>query len=113
MHYRQLIIFVLVPFFFASPSKAEEEYKIYTDPATQDRYFTFMSSKGNVRFNHGRHQTRMKAENCLPCHRTETPTKEHTMTRFDKRGAHSFCKGCHRLRGRGPVECHECHKESK
>lgn len=110
MQYRQLIIFVFATLIFASPSRAEDEYKIYTDPATNGRYFMFKSSKGDVRFNHDKHQTRMKAEHCLPCHKTDTPTKELTMSRFDKRGAHSFCKGCHRAKGRGPVECHECHK---
>ncbi|MEI7817129.1 MAG: cytochrome c3 family protein, partial [Desulfuromonadales bacterium] len=68
---------------------------------------------GNVRFNHDLHQAVMKAEFCLPCHKTKTPTKAQTMTRFDQRIAHSFCKGCHREKGRGPVECHECHKEKK
>ena len=112
MQDRQWIIFVLVTLIFASPSRAEDEYKIYTDPATKGRYFTFMSAKGNVRFNHDKHQAIMKAEHCLPCHKTETPTKGHTMTRFDQRGSHSFCKGCHREKNLGPLECHECHKES-
>jgi hypothetical protein len=35
------------------------------------------------------------------------------MTRFDERVAHHFCRGCHRDKGRGPVECHECHKDQK
>jgi hypothetical protein len=113
MHYRLLIIFVLATLCFASPSRAEDEYKIYTDRTTKNRYFLFKSPKGNVRFNHDMHQALMKAEHCLPCHKTKTPTKEHTMSRFDQRGAHSFCKGCHKEKGLGPVECHECHKENK
>lgn len=113
MQYRQYIVLVLVALCFASPARAEEEYKNYTDPATKDRYFIFKSPKGDVRFNHDKHQAIMKSEYCLPCHKTKTPTKAHTMTRFDQRGAHSFCKGCHREKGLGPVECHECHKEKK
>ena len=113
MHYRLSIILILTIFCFVSHSQATDDYTIRTDPATKERYFIFNSSKGNVRFNHDLHQAVMKAEFCLPCHKTKTPTKAQTMTRFDQRIAHSFCKGCHREKGRGPVECHECHKEKK
>lgn len=113
MQYRHYVILVFAIFFSVTPSRAEDEYTIYTDPATNNRYFTFKSSKGNVRFNHDLHQAIMKSESCIPCHKTKTPTKGHTMTRFDQRYAHAFCKGCHKERDHGPVECHECHKERK
>lgn len=98
---------------FASTSLANDEFTIRTDPATKERYFIFTSSKGDVRFNHDMHQAIMKTESCLPCHKTNTPTKEHMLSRFDAKVAHYFCKGCHREKGRGPTECHQCHKESK
>lgn len=113
MQYRHYLILTLAILCFASPSPAENEYAIRTDPATKERYFIFTSSKGYVRFDHDLHQAVMKAESCFPCHKTRTPTKAHTMTRFNQRVAHSFCRGCHREKGRGPVECHECHKENK
>ena len=111
MQYRHGIILILVTFIFSSPSWAEDEYVVRIDPVTKDRTFIFKASKGYVHFNHNRHQAEMKAESCIPCHKTKTPTRELTMTRFDQRVAHYFCKGCHREKGRGPVECHECHKE--
>lgn len=107
------IFLVLAIMCCASPSPAENEYSVRIDPVTKERYFVFIASKGNIRFNHERHKTRMKAESCLPCHKTPTPTKEHTLTRFEQHSAHSFCRGCHRKNGRGPVECHECHSENK
>lgn len=112
MQYRLGTILILVMVSLASPSPAEEEYTVHVDPVTKERYFIFTSSKGNIRFNHGRHQIIMKAESCLPCHKTPTPTKEHTMSRINQQTAHAFCRGCHRDKGRGPVECHECHKEN-
>jgi hypothetical protein len=93
-----------------APLHAEDDYTVSIDPATKERYFIFKASKGNVRFNHDLHQVVMKTESCIPCHKTKTPTKEHKMSRFDQRVAHSFCKGCHREKGLGPQECHECHK---
>lgn len=113
MRYRRCIVYTLVTLCFASTLLAKDEYTIRTDPVTKERYFIFTSSKGHVRFNHDLHKAVMKAESCLPCHKSKTPTREHTMTRFDQRVAHYFCKGCHREKGLGPVECHECHKENK
>lgn len=97
----------------ASPSLAKDDYTIRIDPDTKERYFVFKSAKGDVRFNHDLHQAVMKRESCLPCHKSKKPTKEHIMSRFDERVAHYFCKGCHREKGSGPVECHQCHKENK
>lgn len=108
----QYLLIILVTFCFASSSRAENGYSMRIDPATKDRYFTFTSSKGNVRFNHDMHQTVMKAESCIPCHKTKTPTKALTMIKFDQRYAHAFCRGCHRETDRGPLECHQCHKEN-
>ncbi|GAC1468322.1 MAG: hypothetical protein PVSMB11_03950 [Desulfuromonadaceae bacterium] len=113
MRYRHGIILILAILCFAALSQAEDDYTIRTDRATKERYFIFNSPKGYVRFNHDRHQAEMKAESCIPCHKTKTPTKPHTMTRFDERAAHSFCRGCHREKGLGPLECHECHKEKR
>jgi len=114
MRYQQIYVFILVTLCFASTLLAgQSEYTIRHDPATKEHYFIFESPKGNVRFNHDLHKAVMKAESCLPCHKTKTPTKAHTMTRFNQRFAHSFCKGCHQEKGSGPVECHECHKENK
>jgi len=113
VQYRYYFILFLIMLCLTSPLHAEEEYTIRIDPATKDRYFIFKASKGNVRFNHDLHQAEMKTESCIPCHTSKTPTKEHRMSRFDQRAAHSFCKGCHREKDRGPMECHECHKEKK
>jgi hypothetical protein len=113
MQHRFGIVLILVTLSFSTPVWADDNYSIRTDPVTKERYFIFKSAKGDVRFNHNLHQNRMKAESCIPCHKTKTPTKEHTMSRFDQRVAHYFCKGCHREKGHGPVECHECHKGSK
>jgi hypothetical protein len=113
MQYHRVIALVLTTLCFSSYAWAENDYTIRIDPVTKERYFIFKASKGNVRFNHDLHQSTMKEDSCLPCHRTKTPTKSKTMTRFDQRAAHSFCKGCHKEKGRGPVECHECHKENK
>lgn len=113
MQFRHGIIVILATLCFSSLLYAEDDYAIRIDPVTKARFFIFKSAKGNVRFNHDLHQEIMKAEECLPCHKTKKPTKAHTMTRFDQRFAHSFCKGCHRAKDLGPVECHECHKEHK
>lgn len=107
------IFTVLVILCLTATTHATDDFGIRTDPATKERYFIFESAKGNVRFNHERHQDRMKAESCLPCHKTKTPTREHTMSRFNKQIAHSFCKRCHKENGRGPTECHECHNGKK
>jgi hypothetical protein len=112
MRIRISIFLILVIICFASHSPAGNEYTVRVDPVTKERYFVFPSSKGNIRFNHERHKSRMETASCLPCHKTPTPTKEHTMTRFAQHSAHSFCRGCHRKNGLGPVECHECHKEN-
>lgn len=71
--------------------------------------FIFPASKGDVVFNHKNHQNYMKSEGCIPCHRSNDPTPESIRTRFDERIAHYFCKGCHREKGRGPIECPQCH----
>lgn len=112
MH-RHHIILILIILCFTTPALSQDDYSIRKDPVTKDYYFIFKSDKGNVRFNHTMHKAVMEAESCLPCHKTKTPTRAHTMTRFDQRVAHYFCKGCHREKGSGPVECHECHKDPR
>lgn len=113
MKYLYIMIYSLMILSVASTTLAQNDYVIMTDPGTGNRYFTFRSEKGTVFFDHDKHQVVMKTDSCVPCHKTKTPTSGHTMTRFDQRYAHAFCKGCHREKGQGPVECHECHKENK
>jgi hypothetical protein len=88
----------------------ENDYSIRYDSKTNSTIFVFKSDRGDVYFNHGKHQSNMGNESCIPCHKTSSPTKEITLTRLDQRKAHYFCKGCHHNKGRGPTECHECHK---
>lgn len=113
MHLRHLIILMFTTLYLAATSHAQGDHTMQTDPISKENYFILKSPKGYVRFNHDLHVAEMKTEICIPCHKTNTPTKANTMTRFDERIAHHFCKGCHEKRGRGPVECHECHKEKK
>ena len=109
LHCYRILFLLLIPG-FTTASHAVEQYTMRTDPGTKAHYFTFTSPKGPVRFNHDMHKAEMKEESCLPCHKTKTPTKALKMSRFDERYAHAFCRGCHKEKGRGPVECHECHK---
>lgn len=73
--------------------------------------FVFSASKGDVKFNHELHLIALKDEGCIPCHHTQTPKAGDIKTRFDERVAHYFCRGCHRDKGKGPTECHQCHKK--
>jgi hypothetical protein len=91
----------------------ENDYKIVYDRMTKSNVFVFKTSRGDVQFNHSLHQANMKGDSCFPCHKTENPTSETTMTKLEERKAHYFCKGCHHKLGRGPTECHECHKAIK
>lgn len=109
----RILLLILLTLLFCSPLHAQGNYTVVKDPATNASVFVFTADRGDVRFNHDLHRNELKAESCIPCHKTKTPTKEHTMTRFDHRIAHYFCKGCHREIGRGPVECHECHSVKK
>lgn len=112
MRLRHFVILMFATLCFASASNSQSEHVMRTDPATKEQYFILNSPKGPVRFNHDLHKTEMKTEICIPCHNTKTPTRANTMSRFDERVAHHFCKGCHRDKNRGPVECHECHKKN-
>jgi len=82
-------------------------------PVTRVKSILFKTEKGDVTFNHDQHVKDMKSEACIPCHKTNKPTKSDSFSRFDARTAHYFCKGCHREKGLGPTECHECHKLKK
>jgi hypothetical protein len=74
----------------------------------------FANDKGEVVFNHKIHSNGFKEHDCILCHRTDHPSKNNILTRFDNpRIAHYFCKGCHREVGKGPTECHECHNYKK
>lgn len=88
----------------------ENNYTATYDKINKATIFIFKADRGDVRFNHDLHQQNMKSDSCIPCHKTELPTKKATLTRLDQRKAHYFCKGCHHTRGVGPTECHECHK---
>lgn len=112
MSYLQYIL-LLLTILVTSSAQAQNKHTMHINPDSKEHYFTFTSSKGDVHFNHDLHQAEMKTEICIPCHKTKTPTKANIMTRFDERVAHHFCRGCHRDKGRGPVECHECHKQQK
>jgi hypothetical protein len=91
----------------------DRDYSVVYDRKKDSTILVFKSDKGDVLFNHTMHQQVMKDESCLPCHKTTTPTQESPLTRLDKRKAHFFCKGCHSNKGKGPTECHECHKKTK
>jgi len=74
----------------------------------------FPNDKGEVVFNHAIHSQKFKEDDCILCHRTNKPTKDKILTRFDNHKiAHYFCKGCHREVGSGPTECHQCHNYKK
>jgi uncharacterized protein YlaI len=74
----------------------------------------FPNDKGEVVFNHAIHSQKFKEDDCILCHRTNKPTKDKIMTRFDNHKiAHYFCKGCHREVGSGPTECGGCHNYKK
>lgn len=74
----------------------------------------FPNDKGEVVFNHAIHSKKFKEDDCILCHRTNKPTKDKILTRFDNHKiAHYFCKGCHREVGSGPTECHQCHNYKK
>jgi hypothetical protein len=106
------IIFIVI-ITFTSAYAGKNNYSVIYDRKTNSKVFVFKTDRGDVYFNHNLHQDNMKAESCLPCHKSETPTKETTMTRLDERKAHYFCKGCHHRLGKGPIDCHQCHKLNK
>jgi hypothetical protein len=110
----RILILALIPVLLvASPILAKENaYTKIIDPKTKSTIFVFKTEKGDVHFNHDKHQQKMKDESCIPCHKTTTPTSESTLTKLDQRKAHYFCKGCHHKLGVGPTECHECHKST-
>lgn len=111
MRIKEIATVILLCTCFAVVSFARENnFTVTYDKKTKATIFIFKGERGDVQFNHNLHQDNMKGESCVPCHKTETPTKETTLTRLDQRKAHYFCKGCHHLRGVGPTECHECHK---
>jgi len=74
----------------------------------------FPNEKGEVIFSHAIHSKKFKESDCILCHRSNQPTREKVLSRFDNpRIAHYFCKGCHREMGSGPTECHQCHNYKK
>ena len=108
-----LAVMTLVCLLIATaPSIASQNdyVKVY-DRDSRSIIFIFKNDKGDVYFNHTKHQESVMR--CLACHKTAIPTKEQTMTKLDLRKAHYFCKGCHKAQGRGPTACHECHKVKK
>lgn len=110
---RYCLIIILSLLLFATSVMADQSKVVTYDRVKKATIFIFKADRGDVRFNHDLHIAEMKSESCIPCHKTDKPTKENTMSRFDQRLAHYFCKGCHREKGRGPTECHECHNTVK
>ncbi|SNB44943.1 cytochrome c3 family protein [Geobacter sp. DSM 9736] len=80
---------------------------------SRDEVFVFKASRGDIAFNHTAHQKWLAPQGCRPCHKTEKPSLYKPEKSFDPVIAHYFCKGCHREKGRGPMECHQCHKRNK
>jgi hypothetical protein len=104
-----LMTICLVTVALAAPS---DIFTRRTNPAKN--LLVFPNSKGEVIFNHSLHLKSLKEDQCILCHRVETPTLESIQTRFENhRLAHSFCKNCHRDLGKGPTECHQCHNYKK
>ena len=64
------------------------------------------ASKGNVTFQHQKHQEALK--DCTKCHSTDAGGK---IEGFGKDIAHNTCKGCHSAGGKGPTSCNDCHKK--
>jgi thioredoxin-related protein len=101
-------------FFSATTLYANEnDYMVIYEKKTKATVIDFKSEKGDVYFNHDTHLLIMENDSCLPCHKTTSPTKKNTITQLGQRKAHYFCKGCHKNNGRGPTECHECHKQKQ
>jgi len=103
------VILFMVAAFSASVHAEESQ----DGPRSQVRIgktITYPASHGDVVFDHDMHVDELKGESCAPCHRANSPMGKETLARLDARRAHYFCKGCHRERGRGPTECHGCHK---
>ena len=89
---------------------AEEPQNKPRPEAHIGKKITYPASHGDVIFDHDMHVDELKGESCAPCHHANGPMGKESLARFDSRVAHYFCKGCHRERGRGPTECHGCHK---
>ena len=64
------------------------------------------ASKGNVSFQHKKHQEMLK--DCTKCHATAAGGK---IEGFGKDFAHKTCKGCHSEGKKGPTSCNDCHKK--
>ena len=95
-----------------SPANPADFYTRSISPAKD--LLVFPNAKGEVIFSHSVHLRSLKENECIRCHRIETPTLKNIQSRFeDHRVAHSFCKGCHREMGKGPTECHQCHNYKK
>jgi hypothetical protein len=108
------VILFLCGIFSANFAYAQQnDFTRSYDRVTKTTTFIFRTEKGDVYFNHDKHQKRMKEDSCTACHKTDIPTKENTLSKLDPRKAHYFCKGCHKAKGRGPTECHECHRTKK
>ena len=58
-------------------------------------------------FQHWKHQNRAKGD-CLQCH----DRKGDKIKGWGEASAHKICIPCHDLDSKGPVLCHECHKDT-
>lgn len=97
---------------FSSIIYAEVPQNKTQPEAHSGKNITYPASHGDVLFDHDRHADELKGESCAPCHHPHGPMGKECLARFDARVAHCFCKGCLRESGRGPTECHGCHKIS-
>lgn len=67
--------------------------------------FTYEAHNGNVPFDHRFHRQKFS---CKECHNGQPSHME-----FQRESAHTFCIGCHKRKGAGPIEhCAGCHKVS-
>jgi hypothetical protein len=114
MNVRSILVFFTLSFLITSSQICAETTLLERKVPVQKNIIVFPNDKGEVVFNHAIHSKKFKEDDCILCHRTNKPTHEKILTRFDNhRIAHYFCKGCHREVGSGPTECHECHNYKK
>lgn len=104
----------ILTLFLSAHALADSNNLLERNIPVKKNIIIFPNDKGEVVFNHSIHSKKFKADDCILCHRTDNPTNNNVLTRFDNhRIAHYFCKGCHREVGKGPTECHECHNYRK
>lgn len=103
----------------AQPQEAPPQQKSLSKNAIFSRsikpvqdQIVFENKKGKVIFSHSIHLKSLSEDQCLLCHRVESPTREYIQSRLDNhRAAHAFCRGCHQKIENAPTsDCLVCHK---